>query len=272
MTSRWTLDDIDWQRFDPSRVDPELVRVVKAASMVESNGRLYAQYLANVFADDPEFRQAALDWADEEVQHGVALGRWARMADPAFDYDDSLARFRDGYRLELNVDASVRGSRTGELIARCMVEVGTSSYYTALADATSEPVLKQISKKIAADELRHYRLFYTHMKRYLEREQLSRPRRVWVALSRIAESEDDELAYAYYSANDLPGPYNRAASREEYFRRAYAMYRPWHLDRAVAMIFKAVGLNPQGALSRVLTRVASSFVESRARRLARAAA
>ena len=74
--------------------------------------------------------------------------------------------------IKTDADASIRGSRTGELIARCMVETGTSSYYTALAEATSEPVLKQVCKLIAADEYRHFKLFYDHMRRYLARENL----------------------------------------------------------------------------------------------------
>ena len=53
-----------------------------------------------------------------------------------------------------------------------MVETGTSSYYTALAEATAEPVLKQVCKLIAADEYRHFKLFYDHMRRYLSRENL----------------------------------------------------------------------------------------------------
>src|SRR3546814_21066617 len=94
--------------------------------MVESNGRHYAEYLCNVFSYDPEFQQVALDWAEEELQHGVVLGKWAGLADPTFVYDDALQRFRDGFKIDLNADASVRGSRTGELLARCMVEAGTS--------------------------------------------------------------------------------------------------------------------------------------------------
>ncbi len=101
--------------------------------MVERNGTDYAVYLNRVFRDDPDFAMAADNWAVEEVQHGDALGRWASMADPAWDYQAAFQRYRDGYKLDLDVDASIRGSRTGELIARCMVETGTSSYYTALA-------------------------------------------------------------------------------------------------------------------------------------------
>ena len=70
----WTLDDIPWDRFDPDKVDPEILKVAKAASMVEYNGGDYATYLCNVFADDPAFQAAAKAWAAEEVQHGLALG------------------------------------------------------------------------------------------------------------------------------------------------------------------------------------------------------
>ena len=187
----WTLDDIEWARFDPDRVDPEILKVIKAASLVEHNGHDYAAYLCNVFADDADFQAIARDWAEEEVQHGQALGRWAQMADPGFDFATSFQRFTDGYRLPLDARKSVRGTRAGELVARCIVETGTSSYYSALADAVEEPVLQQICKQIAGDEFRHYRLFYTHMNRYLDRDRIGRLRRLAVVLGRINESEDD---------------------------------------------------------------------------------
>ena len=119
MTSgHWSLDDISWERFDASEVDPELVKIVKAASMVEFNGGDYATYLCNVFPDDAEFQAAARSWAQEEIQHGAALARWAKLADASFDFDDSFGRFRDGYKIETDANDSIRGSRSGELVAR----------------------------------------------------------------------------------------------------------------------------------------------------------
>ena len=79
----WTLDDIDWPAFDASKADPDTVRIVKAASLVEHNGDLYGEYLANVFEGDEDFVAAAKRWAGEEMQHGAALARWADLADPA---------------------------------------------------------------------------------------------------------------------------------------------------------------------------------------------
>jgi len=253
----WTLEDIPWDQFDPRKVDPEILKLVKAASLVEYNGGDYATYLCNVFNDDSEFQEAAQVWASEEVRHGQALGRWAEMADDGFDHQRSFQRFLDGFRLPLEATSSVRGSRSGELVARCMVEIGTSSYYTALAEATDEPVLKAICSKIAGDEFRHYKLFYYHLNRYLEREGIGRLRRALVALGRIRESEDDELAYAYYAANGQEEPYDRKRCAEAYLQRTCIYYRPPHLRRMVAMSFKAAGLSPRGRLAEWVWRFLS---------------
>lgn len=270
--ARWTLDDIPWDRFDRTKIDPEIVRVVKAASLVEQNGADYARYLCSVFHDDPEFQEVARRWGEEEIQHGQALGRWAMLADPGFDHAAAAARFTEGFRVDLDASASVRGSRSGELVARCIVETGTSSYYTALAEAAAEPVLKQICQRIAADELRHYKLFYTHLKRYLEAERIGLWRRLLVAAGRLRESEDDELAYAYYAANENAAPYDRRRFSRAYACRAFALYRWHHVERGVAMIFKAVGLTPHSRLNLWAARLAWWGMRRRTQQLARDAA
>ena len=179
--ARWTLEEIHWDRFDPGKLDPEIVRIVKAASLVEYNGAAYARHLCRIFCDDAEFRQSARRWGEEEVQHGRALGRWAQLADPEFDVETAFARFQAGYQVDFARDTSRRGSRSGEMIARCMVEVGTSSYYAALRDATREPVLREICRYIAADEIRHYRLFRQNLARCLDREPIGLCARLRVA-------------------------------------------------------------------------------------------
>jgi rubrerythrin len=266
----WTLDDIPWDRFDPARVDPEVVKVVKAASMVEYNSGDYATYLCNVFADDPEFQQAARHWATEEVQHGAALARWAKLADPQFDFEASFKRFTDGFKIAVDSTESIRGSRVGELVSRCIVETGTSSYYSALMDAVDEPVLKEICRNIAADELRHYKLFYDNLRRYLEIEKIGRVRRLMVALGRVRESEDDELAYAFYAANEGAVPYDRRRFIRAYARRTYSFYQPRHVQRAVSQVLKASGLTPNGRLAIVAAKGAYRLMQLRTRRLARA--
>lgn len=263
----WRLADVAWSSFDPARVDPGIVPLVKAAAMVEKNGTDYAVYLNRVFHDDPDFQQAADNWAVEEVQHGDALGTWSRLADPGWDFDHAFARYRAGYTLPLDADASVRGSRTGELIARCMVETGTSSYYTALGEATDEPVLKQVCRLIAADEYRHFKLFYDHMRRYLGRERIGLVQRLRIAAGRITESEDDELAYAYHCGNEPEGmAYEHERCIAGYMGRAMGYYRYPHLVRSTGMILKSVGLPPRGRLSDGAARLGWTLLQRRRRK------
>jgi len=268
----WTLDDIPWHRFDPAKVDPDLLRIIKAASLVEHNGAAYAHHLCLIFAGDREFQETARRWGKEETQHGVALARWAALADPSFDFAAAFTRFQEGFRVDFDSDRSRRGSRSGEMVARCVVEIGTSSYYSALRDAAEEPVLREICRHIAADELRHYRLFYKNLDRYLAREGLGRWGRLRVALGRVAESEDDELAYAYYAANEADRPYDRRRYSRAYARRAFALYRPQHVERGIAMLLKAAGLTPNGRLSRLLSQLGWQILHFRAVRLAKTAA
>jgi hypothetical protein len=202
----------------------------------------------------------------------MALARWAALADETFDFDAAFKRFTDGFKIETWRTESLRGSRSGELVSRCIVETGTSSYYSALKDAVDEPVLKEICRNIAADEFRHYKLFYTHLNRYLAAERIGPFRRFVAAVSRIRESEDDELAYAYYAANCPDVAYDRRRFIRAYFARAYAFYRPPHIQRGIGMILKSIGLTPNGWLNAFLTKWITRLLRRRVQRLARVGA
>ncbi|MDO8288306.1 MAG: ferritin-like domain-containing protein [Parvibaculum sp.] len=254
MRAHWTLDDIHWQSFEPSKVDAGILAAVKAAALVEYNAPDYVTYLCNVFADRPDVKSVITTWGNEEVQHGAALARWAELADPTFKFDEAFRRFREGYSIPVDAVQSVRGSRAGELVARCVVESGTSSYYTAIKDACDEPVLKQIVTNIAADEFRHYKLFYEQFKD-LNEVLPSRFERARIALGRVSEADDDELSYAYFAATTQAGDgavYERARYAKLYEKRAFSLYRRQHTDRLVAMVGKAIGMKPHGLLMRAL--------------------
>jgi len=252
----WTLDDIDWSRFEPAKVDAGLLAAVKAASLVEYNAPDYVAYLKRVYQGAPESTIRSIEhWGEEEIQHGLALARWAEIADPSFDFNRAFARFRTQYRPPHFDGAyvSVRGSKRGEMIARCVVESGTSSFYSAIRDATSEPVLKEVAGRIAADEFRHYRLFYDILQGDTEPD-LPRWRKLWVAVTRVRESDDDELACAYYCANVPPerereAPYKRRTYARAYHATAMPLYRRHHIDKLVKMVVKPTGFDPAGRLS-----------------------
>src|ERR1700733_16110577 len=229
----WTMEHIHWSLLDSTRVDPTLLAAVKAAALVEYSAPDYVTYLKRVFSQASPATLASLDqWGKEEAQHGRALGRWAEMADPTFHLEDAFARFRKGYtpaHFAPEQDGSVRGSRRGEMIARCVVESGTSSYYSAIRDASEEPVLKEIAGRISADEYRHYKLFYEILHSQDEPD-LSFGRKLWVAAGRVRESNDDELAYAWYCANvpvsrEAADPYDRKRHSRLAAKTGMTIYR-----------------------------------------------
>lgn len=253
----WKLDDIKWDQFNADAVDLRLLELVKAASLVEANSGDYVTYLNRVFNNDARVKAAFEQWGVEEIQHGQALGRWAEMADPSFSFERALSDFRQNYSLPLDADESVRGSRTGELVSRCVIESGTSSFYTAIKDGTDEPVLKQIAGHIAADEFRHYALFLTKLQTFEADERVTLMDRVKVAIGRLRETEDDELAMAYYCANHIGAgiAYDREANWAAYEGRALDYYQQRHILRATSMMVKAMGLHPHGWFANLMGKV-----------------
>src|SRR5215469_2921564 len=233
----WKLEDVSWDAFQPEAVDPTLLAAIKAAALVEYNAPDYVTYLKRVFRDAGPQTLADIErWGCEESQHGRALGRWAETADPAFRLEEAFARFRKGYTpphfTDLDAEGSVRGSRRAEMVARCVVESGTSSYSTAIRDPTDEPLLKEIAGRIAADEYRHYKLFYDTLHKQNEPD-MPLWRKLWVAVGRVRESDDDELAYAYYCANVRPEeepakPYDRATYSRLAAKTGMTIYRRQH--------------------------------------------
>lgn len=261
----WRLDDVDWGRFEAGAVDSNLLAVVKTAALVEANAADYVAYLEGVFAGDAAFCTAARQWGAEERQHGAALARWARLADPDFDLGTALATFRACFHIPPGDGGSIRGSRAGELVARQVVETGTSSFYSALRDAAKEPVLRDIAGRIAADEFRHYKLFADHAKRY---PALGRAEAARVAAGRFAEASDEELGWAWYAAVVAPRGAGERPRPRAYARRYNALvaglYRRPHVEAGVRMLLRAVGLRPSGAMFGSLSWLLRGLLRGRA--------
>jgi len=267
MDEHWTLEDINWSRFDASKVNPDLLAAVKAASVVESNAGDYVAYLASVFSDRPDIQASIVRWGREEEQHGAVLAKWAELADPDFSFAESFERFRDIYQIPDEGNGSIRGSAAGEMIARCVVESGTSSFYTAIKEATDEPVMKEIAQRLAADEFRHYKLFYDTLQSFEKTPSFLE--RAKIAITRVSEADDDELASAFYATNTKPGDgvkYDRKKFAAAYEARALGLYKRQHTNRLVSMIAKAVGIAPHGRFMRMLEPIVWAIWCRRVRR------
>jgi hypothetical protein len=245
----WSLDDIPWQslRRDAVERNEALFYMVAAASLMESATDLYTANLIDYFAGDAEVTGWLEDyWLPEELQHGRALRRYVETAWPDFPW----ARVREGFVEEFRpfCDEALERARGLEMASRCVVETGTASFYTCLSRASPEPVLAFLTRRIAEDEVRHYKHFYRFFRKY---RAIERPRRRVVALAlwrrlRMTGGEDRQVVLKHVHAARQPGAALDAATYRRVHRQCRQLLRPhFPAEMSVRMLLKPLGLGPR---------------------------
>ena len=180
---------------------------------------------------------------------------------PEFDWEHAYQGFFEEYGRACTMEALAE-TRSLEMVARCVVETGTSSFYRTLSEAAPEPVLKEITANISSDEVRHYKHFYRYFLDYKDRE---RPGRVAILRQLWKRSTDVKAEDAYFAFKHvfLERNPDEAFTQEAYdefrasFRRIGRTTFPYEM--AVKMILKPLDL------SAPLGRVVQPAVETTAR-------
>ncbi|HTT13379.1 MAG TPA: ferritin-like domain-containing protein [Burkholderiaceae bacterium] len=265
-------DVLPWQleRLDLSRVDTDLMRgrdelllLVCASSFIESGSETYTRNLLDLFADDNEVSSwLRQHWEPEELQHGRALRAYVQHICPEFDWERAYAAFFDEYS-RLSTAEHLEPTRGRELAGRCIVEMGTTTYYQALAAACSEPVLRDLIWRIRCDELRHYKHFYAYFLRYREQERLTRPQVLAALARRIVDIRQNDAGIGLRHAATLLRDRRAPASSAQSTRRVYELVRTnFPVELAVRMTLKPLRLPPrvQHHLARPLAAIARHAV------------
>ncbi len=245
--------DIDYDEIDKKKVrDNELLQTMLViASFIEITSDTYAKNLTQFYSDN----QAAVHWLTcqwdpEEVQHGEALRRYIERVWPEFEWEKAYKRFLQLYLPLCTLD-EFQPTKGREMLARMIVETGTSTLYRSLHDyalSLDEPVLADLAHRIYKDEVCHYGYFDRYFEYYNQTEKLGRKEILKVINNRLKEasSEDIELAFqAWYETTHGgrfdPKAYDQfvAAVRElagKYYPYKMAikmMLHPLHLHKAV---------------------------------------
>jgi rubrerythrin len=245
----WSLDDIPWHAIRRAAVDRSeaLFCMVAAASLMESATDLYTANLIEYFAGDDEITSWLEDhWLPEELQHGRALRRYVESAWPDFPWD----RVRQGFVEEFRpfCDEALEQARGLEMASRCVVETGTASFYTCLSRASPDPVLALLTRRIAEDEVRHYKHFYRFFRKYRE---IERPGRAAVAPAlwrrlRMTGGEDRLIVLKHVEAARRPGAPFDARVYRHVQRQCRALMRPhFPVEMSVRMLLKPLALGPR---------------------------
>ncbi|MFS8976666.1 ferritin-like domain-containing protein [Cupriavidus necator] len=194
----WSVSDINYQAIEVERVrgDRDLFYLLVSASFIESGSDTYAGNLATYYARVPDAAGWLSEhWEAEELQHGLALRRYVEHVWPEFDWERGYARFFAEYSQTCSID-QFEPTEALEMAARCVVETGTAAYYRALEQASDEPVLRDLTRRISNDEVRHYKHFYQFFNRFAESERLGRLRVFGALARRLLEIKNEDAAIA----------------------------------------------------------------------------
>jgi len=245
----WSIDDLPWHmiRQDAAAKTETFFYLVASASLMESATDLYTENLVDYFAGDEEVTSWLEQcWLPEELQHGLALRRYVEAAWPQFDWEPARRRFVKEFRPFC--DIALEPTRTQEMASRCVVEMGTASYYRTLSCASPEPVLATLARHIAADEVRHYKHFYRYFRRYRDAET---PRRtailaaLWRRLKMTGGDDSFIVLKHVYSAYHPGEPFDTGVYRR--VRRECRSLVRDHIphEMGVRMLLKPLSLGPR---------------------------
>lgn len=263
---RWSLDSIDWAalRRDVVVDNEAMFYMIAAASFVEATTELYTRNLLDYFAEDDEITQwLRVHWLPEELQHGRALRRYVQLAWPDFDWHGVYEGFLPEFTAQC-ADDGVEPTRTREMASRCIVEMGTASYYRTLSRMAGDPVLAALTRHIADDEVSHYKHFYRYLRKYQAREGQRRigiARALWNRL-RMIDGADSRIAMSHIYRARHPGrPFDERLYRELRRGSRSMIQRHFPHRMCIQMLLKPLGLG------RRAHRVAVPVFEAVARRV-----
>ena len=262
----WTLDDIPWGAIDREamRDDEAMFYLVATASFMEATTDLYTQNLIDHFAGDEEVTSWLADhWLPEELQHGRALRRYVETAWPDFAWEARYRPFVDEFEAYCKLEL-LEPARGLEMASRCVVEMGTASYYTTLSRASPDRTLSLLARRIAEDEVRHYKYFYRYFRKYRAADRV--PRRavapaLWRRL-RMTDGQDSFVVLKHvYAARHPEAPFDAAIYRGLRRKCRDLLGRHFPHGMSVRMLLRPLGLGSR------TQRLAVPLLEMLARRL-----
>jgi hypothetical protein len=245
----WSLEDIPWHAIQHDAVarNKAFFYLVASASLMESATDLYTENLIDFFGDDKEVTSWLEHyWLPEELQHGRALRRYVEIAWPEFDWEPAFRRFVEEFRPFC--DVALEAARSLEMASRCVVEMGTASYYTTLSRGSPEPVLSVLTRRIVEDEVRHYKHFYRFFRKYRGMESPSRAAVVPALWRRLRMSGGDDsfiVLKHVYTARHPGDSFDSGVYRN--LRRECGELVRAHFphEMSVRMLLKPLGLGPR---------------------------
>jgi rubrerythrin len=264
--AHWRVEDLDFSRIDRQAVErnEDLFFLLVSASFVETGSDTYAANLAEHYADYPEISAWLQDhWEAEELQHGRALRAYVEAVWPRFPWPQAYESFFGEYSRLCTMEELYPDQRL-EMVARCVVETGTTAYYHTLRELSDEPVLSELLGHIRNDEVGHYKHFLKYFKALQQDAPVGRARIAGALYGRLKELRESDSDVALRHVWAHKGDYfaDSATRFEDMAQRIYELVgRHLPAELAVRMLLKPMLLPPRveelvrAPIARLATRV-----------------
>lgn len=188
MSGAVKTDDLDWEGAARVGVTDKEARILRYMADTETHTIIYMRdLLAGHSTKDPEITAFLSVWVYEELWHGRALDK-VLVASGREVPKTRSADVVEGVSWRERIEAmlsSLLANSTPHFIGTHMAwgalnEFTAAASYQALARKTKNPAVRELCKRIAQQERKHYAFYYDQAARRLENSKLAR------ALARIA--------------------------------------------------------------------------------------
>jgi len=240
---KWNYEkDIPYSDIDINTIKDNdyLFQTLAVASFIEITSNVYEKNLNIYYKDDASTVKWLEDvWMPEEIQHGKSLKKYIETVWPEFDWKRHYEIFLENYLPLCRLDA-LEPTKAREMIARMVVETGTSTFYKAMANyakEVGEPILEDLCRKISKDEVYHFEIFEQVFKKYKKEEELAKKDIIKILYDRLKEINNEDVKIAYESLQ-TDKSYNEYIKQTGNFAKKYYPYK-----MATKMFIRPLGLN-----------------------------
>lgn len=266
-SAHWRIEDIDFSAIDRSAIEQheDLFFLLMSASFIETGSDTYAANLAEHYVAWPEIAGWLKEhWEAEELQHGRALRAYVEAVWPDFPWQQAYDRFFAEYSQLCTMEELYPDPRL-EMVARCVVETGTTAYYHTLRELGDEPVLSQLLSHIRNDEVNHFKHFLKYFKELQEESPVGRMRIAGALYGRLKELRESDSEIALRHVWAYKGRYfaDSTTTFDEMAKRIYRLIsHSLPADLAVRMLLKPMLLPSklEGLIRTPISKIATHMM------------
>ena len=266
-SAHWRIEDIDFSAIDRSAIEhnEDLFFLLMSASFIETGSDTYAANLAEHYAAYPEIATWLKEhWEAEELQHGRALRAYVETVWPDFPWQQAYDSFFAEYSKICTMEELYPDQRL-EMVARCVVETGTTAYYHTLRELSGEPVLSQLLGNIRNDEVSHFKHFLKYFKELQDESPVGRARIAKALYGRLKElrESDSDIALRHVWAHKGRYFADSATTFDDMAKHIYELVsRRLPADLAVRMLLKPMLLpsKVEGLIRTPISRIATHMM------------